>query len=721
MSANTTERLYNLLPEIYRLRDAEQGQPLRALLAVLSDELGAVEADITGLYENWFIETSAEWVVPYIGDLLGVRGLSSITSSAFSQRGYVANTLHYRRRKGTAYILEELARDVSGWPAHVVEFFEVLQTTQYMNHLRLFNTTPDLRAANQLNLTSTPFDALPRTADVRHIHKRRGKYNIPNIGLFVWRLQSYPLQNVTARKASNGYGYHFSPLGNPIPLYLLPEETGVSEEQQIPQPIRPLDFFFDLKAYNEQFTLAPKPADSRYYGPNRSLNIVKDGVDVTPDQIICKNLQNWDRPPAGKVAVDVTRGRLTFATGEEPAKGVEVSYCYGFSADIGGGPYERRERMAKLIPAVITEYPVSKVTLVDKPVTYATLASALTAWKNDGYPPAILRIYDSRTYAANLTIDLPAKGSLVIDADNTERPHLKGDLTLKAPENIPPAETFKAEDTAALTLSGLLLEGTLEVSGKLNLTLTDCTLVPGKALDEDGFPAKPKTASISVSGADVTDLSVTLSRCIIGPIEMPAECKALIINDSIVDAPYPKGEHESARAAISADVMGASVGPVTTLSRVTVFGEVHLKILELASEVVFTSNLKAERRQAGCVRYSHVPQGSETPRRYHCQPDLALAERAKELGLAGPADLDPALYAEIVLHVRPQFTSRFYGLAAYAQLSTACAEEIRTGAEDGSEMGAFCLLQQPQREANLQIALDEYLRFGLEAGIFFVS
>jgi hypothetical protein len=45
----------------------------------------------------------------------------------------------------------------------------------------------------------------------------------------------------------------------------------------------------------------------------------------------------------------------------------------------------------------------------------------------------------------------------------------------------------------------------------------------------------------------------------------------------------------------------------------------------------------------------------------------------------------------------------------------------QAGAEDGSEMGVFSLLQQPQREANLRIALDEYLRFGLEAGIFFVT
>jgi hypothetical protein len=36
-------------------------------------------------------------------------------------------------------------------------------------------------------------------------------------------------------------------------------------------------------------------------------------------------------------------------------------------------------------------------------------------------------------------------------------------------------------------------------------------------------------------------------------------------------------------------------------------------------------------------------------------------------------------------------------------------------------MGVFCMLQQPQRLKNLQVALEEYLRFGLEAGIFFVT
>jgi len=69
----------------------------------------------------------------------------------------------------------------------------------------------------------------------------------------------------------------------------------------------------------------------------------------------------------------------------------------------------------------------------------------------------------------------------------------------------------------------------------------------------------------------------------------------------------------------------------------------------------------------------------------------------------------------------PGFTTGRYGLPAYAQLRLASPAEIRTGAEDGSEMGAFCHVKQPQRESNLRLRLDEYLPFGLEAGILFAT
>ena len=116
--------------------------------AVIEGELERIEADIARLYDNWFIETCDEWVVPYIGDLLGVRPIRAIESAGVSARAYVANTIAYRRRKGTAVVLEQLARDTTGWPARAVEFFTRLATTQHMNHVRLAPTaTPGVRDA----------------------------------------------------------------------------------------------------------------------------------------------------------------------------------------------------------------------------------------------------------------------------------------------------------------------------------------------------------------------------------------------------------------------------------------------------------------------------------------------------------------------------------------------------------------------------------------------
>ena len=91
-------------------------------------------------------------------------------------------------------MLEALARDLTGWPARAVEFFSLLATTQHLNHLRLPNVrTPDLRHSARLERLGTPFDDVPRTVDVRRIEPGRGRYNIPSVGIFLWRLQSYPM------------------------------------------------------------------------------------------------------------------------------------------------------------------------------------------------------------------------------------------------------------------------------------------------------------------------------------------------------------------------------------------------------------------------------------------------------------------------------------------------------------------------------------------------
>ena len=62
------ERLYRLLPAIYRIRDQELAdkelagrKPLYALLAVVAEQAAILEENIEQLYDDQFIETCAPW------------------------------------------------------------------------------------------------------------------------------------------------------------------------------------------------------------------------------------------------------------------------------------------------------------------------------------------------------------------------------------------------------------------------------------------------------------------------------------------------------------------------------------------------------------------------------------------------------------------------------------------------------------------------------------
>ncbi|HCA84652.1 MAG TPA: hypothetical protein DEQ61_03600, partial [Streptomyces sp.] len=70
--------LVELLPQWHRLRDAEDasgGEPLRALLAVIAEQIDLVRSGVEQQYDDWFVETAAAWVLPYLGDLVGYRTL----------------------------------------------------------------------------------------------------------------------------------------------------------------------------------------------------------------------------------------------------------------------------------------------------------------------------------------------------------------------------------------------------------------------------------------------------------------------------------------------------------------------------------------------------------------------------------------------------------------------------------------------------------------------
>jgi hypothetical protein len=383
MNQPNPERLYKLIPAIYQLRDAAEGEPLRALLAIIEQELQTVEADIEGLYENWFIETCDEWVVPYIGDLLDVRNLyaQSKRTTGQERRAYIANTLAYRRRKGTASVLEGLAYNITGWRARAVESYKLLSRTTVLNNPRIENAgTVDLRQSRQVESIGTPFEVgRRRTVEIRQIDSKgsKGKYNVPNVALFLWRLQSYPLERVTARivkafvkaPTSQDYKrfYSFSPLGYDIPLFNQPqtktEITDLAQAINVPDMLARGTLAAELEKRRQALVAGELPETGGYFGNQPILKIFLNNQlnPIPPEEILIADLSQWQQEnwqyPASKtypkpdgsqfnttVAVDPKLGRLVFLTPELPNQ-VEVSYSYGFSGDIGGGSYDRSDSL----------------------------------------------------------------------------------------------------------------------------------------------------------------------------------------------------------------------------------------------------------------------------------------------------------------------------------------------------------------------------------------
>jgi hypothetical protein len=229
-----------------------------------------------------------------------------------------------------------------------------------------------------------------------------------------------------------------------------------------------------------------------------------------------------------------------------------------------------------------------------------------------------------------------------------------------------------------IILDGLLLEQSVRVApGDLGLLrVAHCTL-------------PPESAQVSVLGepdGPNGSLAVELERTICGPVRLAETVPRVRIRDSIVDG---RGKNGISAPEADADVQTS-----------TIAGSTRARTLS-AGNSIFTGEVTVRHRQTGCVRYCYLPLSSVVARRFRCHPvDEAAAAR-----------------------VAPAFTSLDLrrGPSAYGQLADTCRPEIANGAENEGEMGAFNFLANPQRLTNLTTRMDEYLRFGLEAGVVFVT
>jgi hypothetical protein len=149
---------------------------------------------------------------------------------------------------------------------------------------------------------------------------------------------------------------------------------------------------------------------------------------------------------------------------------------------------------------------------------------------------------------------------------------------------------------------------------------------------------------------------------------------------------------------------GPDPGAALTLEGCTVIGRITAHRMPLISNCILWARGVADEppvhavfRQNGCVRFTWLPASSRTPRRHRCLPESAPD----------------------VVSTLPRFTSLAYGANGYLQLNVASGARLLTGADDETEPGVYHHLANTWRETNLRVRLDEYLRVGLSAGIFY--
>jgi hypothetical protein len=828
-------RLWQLLPGVYRAQDGEttgSTGPLQELVNRIGAQVAVVRRSIDRLWADQSIETCDDWVIPYLGALLDTNLLGGLDPAG--RRLDVANTIHYRRRKGTPAILEEVGRDVTGWQTSVVESFRRLSRTRHtldppvgvsvpagtlgaapgstpgldeqawdlLRHEGLVGTLTstragglaDLRSVHGAALAGSPFDEFAHTADLRAGRGAVGHYAIGTLLVCVWRLEAFTVPGATPVAVTGCPNvFTFDPTGRQIPLFTA--------------PLAPKDpDFADLWTAARE-TEVPGPLTD-------SLQVALSTAHYPGAAAIAPFATAQAGPGGTPVAITITPQVGQFSV-SSPSSEIAVSYQYGFPATVGAGPYDR---------TLLPDPPAPTGTL--RAISGGSgLDAALTAAGGAG----TVQIGDSLTYGA--VSDPGPVTALLVAAGDRQRPVIR--LPGPAAAGDPPATwtiTAAAGAPAAaapsLTLDGLLVSGgDIVLRGAFaGVRLTGFTADPGTAAPGspggyaaavDGRALAPTTIWIeadpaATAGTVSAIASLEIDNCVLGPVRTRNGGAVLdvAVSDSIVQAVAPApaaattlsaadvydpallatvlaGQWPPARqifqalpataqqaitaattaataatslpaildglngliagsgrldtvapalasvpiapdlaaalAGGSADVAAvnrsllaaafpAALAPAAlaftagalSLRRVTVIGPAYAHSLTAADSIV-TGFTVAQDAQAGYVRYSAVSRGSYTPRQFNC------------------AALTPGASL---------FTSTDFGQPGYGQLLETVDRGIATaprgvtishGAENGSEMGAYCSALAPIKESGLLIKFGEYMPLGLTPVIVHVT
>lgn len=690
------DKLWNLIPAVYRQEDTDDfdaSGPLREIVHRIAVQCAVVRRSIDRLYEDASIETCDDGIVAYFADLLKTRLVASM--DARGQRQDVARTIYYRRRKGTVGLVEELAADVTGWEARAVEFFRRMARSRHsldpaigpwelpasdIGRLQRAEGLigpwtrtgaggyADIRNVYGAGKTGTAFDEFFYTADVRRPRGHEGWYDIPNLGIFLWRLRSFgvfwcdPVPD-----AKEPGAYTFDPTGREVPLFGTVSDSRAfgdawisPEEWQLPGRLSTPLLDLGLGAPARM----PLWAVTDPLSGHTDINTLGVATHPGPDFVshpLAHTYADPDKAAADAAAVIVTaeRGRFQYAT--PPATPVFCAYHYGSGSTIGAGPYDRRRSGEATIPAA------------DVAGGGNTLAIRLAAIA----PADTVVVGDSRTYTAVLAVAVAQ--ALAIHADNVQRP------LVRQPSGG--TWTFTGKPDSTLLLDGLFVSGgDIVLDGDFDqVVLRCCTFDPGSW---DACRAKIRVA---VDGRRLTPTrlvikgnvrALVIDRCILGPVLLKGG--GMLAQATVADSSV-----QALEAALALDLPMGSV----SLARVTLLGPANLHRLS-ASDSILGDIVTVEDTQHGCIRFSAWTSGSVIPGPYES------------------VQIDP--HASL-------FVSRDFGQPAYCQLHAGADVAIRggapgrtisAGAEEGSEMGVLCREKYPVKARGLLIKLQEYLPLG---------
>lgn len=729
------EKLWETIPAIYRHEDGIADEPgvLRAIVQVIAQQAAILRRSQDHLWNDQFIELCDEWAVPYIGDLVATRLLSALNKRG--RRIDVAKTIYYRRRKGTPRILEELIADISGWEGKLVEQFQKLARARHGLDPhpvplggRYSGTLPggwaDIRNQRISELAGGAFEEYFHTPDMRRNKGLDGRYAIPKIAFYLYRLRVFQATGITPFSLGDGLRFTFDPSGRDIPLFSKSlrsfdadwdwEDWHSAFEWELPAPIpcrllAHAEYSFGEEIIQSLVTggLSIPAADElrqlsglRFKNEVTMTNIldtftnkaeILNPVNFMPLLALALVADCGKRvllPDAGTILTNIKETSSIIVGFESPASTIvntefitaanllswSVASAKDLVIDAENGRFMfistavHRER-----PQVAYSYGFSAPTGAgnyDRPslkeaLTVLRGGGAITAANLNGSP---VQIDDNKTYgpvADNLNIK-----EFIFQADNKMRPYLRleADWVLSSGANI----------NSTLTLDGLWIGTAGDVNAAVILkgnyecvTIRNCTLDPGgskNAKNENLFPLM-----LVVDGFVET---LCIASSILGPVKLTAagNIEDICITDSILQS-------------VGAPVKALEIGKgKTSISRSTIFGQVDVHRLE-ATEVIITDITNVTDTQNGCFRFSAAPVMSRLPRPY-----------------------ESFLFTEDTNH---WFTSRRFGDPGFAQLSSTAPEGVLSGAENGSETGAFSALLNPIKMDGLRAKVDEYMPFGL--------